>query len=184
MPARPPHAKTSVSHSHGAKWPRRGSVKVWTRSWAYPVTRVRKRIGKETMTSQWAHLIQGRPLNSRWVSAADMTPQRRLPTGVRRPGSGVPAQTVRHMWVRPRANDRTATALTSRASPHMMALSVGLATFPPQDCCTPLCHLDHEETDSAPQSVRNYALCVVFAGPACARHNVDICHEEGKSMGE
>ena len=34
MPARPPHAKTSVSHSHGAKWPRRGSVKVWTRSCA------------------------------------------------------------------------------------------------------------------------------------------------------
>ena len=34
MPARPPHANTSVSHSHGAKWPRRGSVKVCTRSWA------------------------------------------------------------------------------------------------------------------------------------------------------
>ena len=34
MPARPPHAKTSVSHSHGAKWPRKGRVKVWTRSCA------------------------------------------------------------------------------------------------------------------------------------------------------
>ena len=34
MPARPPHAKTSVSHSQGAKWPRRGRVKVWTRSCA------------------------------------------------------------------------------------------------------------------------------------------------------
>ena len=66
----------------------------------------------------------------------------------------------------------------------MMALSVGLATFPPQDCCTPLCHLDPGETDSAPQSVRNYALREGFVALSCARHNVDICHEEAKSVGE
>ncbi|EFF79497.1 hypothetical protein HMPREF0970_01573 [Schaalia odontolytica F0309] len=65
-----------------------------------------------------------------------------------------------------------------------MALSVGLATFPPQDCCTPLCHLDTGENGSAPQSVRNYALRVMFAGPACVRHNVDTCHGLGKSVGE
>ena len=146
MPIRPPHAKTSVSHSQGGKWPRKGRVKVWSRSCAYPVTRVRNRIGKETMTSQWAHLIHGRPLNSRWVSAAERTPHRRLPTGRSRPGSGVPEATVRHMCASPRAKDTTARALTRRANPHMMALSVGLATSPPHGCCTPLWHLGQRVT--------------------------------------
>ena len=44
-----------------------------------------------------AALTHGRPLNSRWVRAAETTPHARLPTGRRRPGSGVPAETVRHM---------------------------------------------------------------------------------------
>jgi len=76
------------------------------------------------------------------------------------------------------------TMASSRASPHLTALSIGLATFPPQYCCTPLCHLDTGETDSAPQSVRNYALRVMFAGPACARHNVDTCNEVQKNVRE
>ena len=131
IPASPAHAKASVTHSQGMKCPRSGSAHVWSRSCAYPETRVRNSRGKDIMTSQWAALTHGRPLNSRWVSAVVTTPQRRRPTGRRRPGSGVPEATVRHMCARPRANATSAIAVTSSANAHIMALSVGSATGVP-----------------------------------------------------
>ena len=92
----------------------------------YPATRVRNSSGKETMTSQWAALMKGRPLKAVWPTSAPSVSARRRPTGRRRCGAVARPTAMRAPIVK-QARAKTA-----------IPIVVAMTTMTTQTICTAL----------------------------------------------
>ena len=118
---------SSTTQAHQAACPMSGSAKSGPPSTCpYPATRVRNSSGKETMTSQWAALMKGRPLKAVWPTSAPSVSARRRPTGRRRSGAVARPTAIRAPIVQ-QARAKTA-----------IPIVVAMTTMTTQAICTAL----------------------------------------------